>query len=146
MLPAGEAAAKPAPMLVLVPLASEPAAEPRRKPSTVVGVGPVGERTGRRRAVRRSPGRGLDVTEVKASPDGERRAGVSWYASRQSDERNTHQQLLHSDFPSFQFPPRRAPGRVVPPCEGIHRSLLPSSSSASTGERREPRHGSSAGS
>src|SRR5215210_4242349 len=44
----------------------------RRETSTDVGVGPVGERTGRRRAVRRSPGRGLDVTDVKASPDGER--------------------------------------------------------------------------
>ena len=54
MPPAGEAAAKPAPMLVLVPLASEPAAaEP----------------------IEFAPVRGLDLTEVEASPDGERRVG-----------------------------------------------------------------------
>ena len=49
----------------------------RRETSTDVGVGPVGERTCRRRARASCPRRGLDVTEVKASPDGERRAGVS---------------------------------------------------------------------
>src|SRR5438874_5916732 len=57
----------------------------RRETSTDVGVGPVGERTGRRRAVRRSRRAGEDVTQVRASPDGDRRGGVSWYnASHQS--------------------------------------------------------------
>src|SRR6185437_12972507 len=48
-------------------------------------------------------------------------------------------------FPSFRLPPRRVPGRVMPPRERFHHSLSPSSL-ASSGELREPRHGSSAGS
>src|SRR3954454_17178694 len=57
--------------------------------------------------------------------------------------------LINSFFivtsPSFGFPPRQVPRRVVPPCERFHHSPS-TSSSASNGERREPRHGSSAGS
>src|SRR5579862_2503482 len=47
----------------------------RRETSTDVGGGPVGERTRRRRADRGRPRRGLDVTEIEASPDGDGRAG-----------------------------------------------------------------------
>jgi len=72
----------------------------RRETSTDVGVGPAGKRTGRRRAVRRSPRAGEDVTQVRASPDGQRRgAGRNsgrgrrsrHNASHKSYERNTHQ-------------------------------------------------------
>src|ERR1700730_12899329 len=74
----------------------------RRETSTDAGGGPVSERTRRRRADRGRPRRGLDVTEVEASPDGNRRGGVSRHnASHQSDERNTHQELLHYDFSFF---------------------------------------------
>ena len=118
----------------------------RRETSTDVGVGPAGERTRRRRARRGRPRPGHDATEVEASPDGERRLGVSRHdASHQSDKRNTHQQLLHVTFPSFQFSPRRVPGRVMPPCERFHHSPSPSSS-VPNGGRCEPRHGSAAGS
>ena len=79
MPPAGVAAAKPAPMLLLVPLATEPAAA---LPS-VFAAAPV-----------------WTSIEVEASPDGEGRVGVSRHdASHQSDERNTHQQFLHCDTP-----------------------------------------------
>src|SRR3954452_8864230 len=83
----------------------------RRETSTDVGVGAAGERTGGRRAVRHCPRRGLDVTEVKASPDGKRRAGVSRDASHQSDERNTHEQLLHREFSFFSVSAMASAGR-----------------------------------
>jgi len=74
----------------------------RRETSTDVGIGPIGERAGRRRTVRRGPRPGEDVTQVRTSPDGQRRAGVSRdNASHESDERSTNQQLLHCDFSFF---------------------------------------------
>src|SRR5947209_7640301 len=42
----------------------------RREASTDAGGGPVGERTRRRVADRGRPGRGLNVAEVEASPNG----------------------------------------------------------------------------
>src|SRR5438477_1355041 len=124
-LPQGVATATPLPTEVLTPLAAEAAAALPNAPAPVSVV----------TLPRLAP---PPMASVEPAP-----AGTALHT------RAMNEILINSffimTFPSFRLPPRRVPGRAVPPRERFHHSLSPSSS-ASNGERREPRRGSAAGS
>src|SRR6516165_2478559 len=93
------------------------------------GVDTAGPRASPSVAERSSAGERGHITKIGTAADGERRAGISRHnASHQSDERNTHQQLLHCNFSFFSVSATASAGRVMPPCERFHHSPSPSSS------------------
>src|SRR4051812_12194492 len=120
-LPAGVATATPLPTDVLIPLAAEAAAALPNAPAPVSVV----------TLPRLAP---PPMASVEAAS-----------AGKMLPTRAMNEILINSFFivtSPFRLPPRRVPGAAVPPCGGFHHSLA-LSSSASNGERREPRHGSS---